>query len=124
MSATSGTLAALAMGLNAAVDSSSGQETRTMSAPASSSWRTWSMVAAASAVRVLVIDWTEIGASPLSSIVFTRILCGSRQGGGHRLDGVRRIAADLDRAHADLARRPALNGAPGAQVGVVLSGHG
>ena len=64
MSATSGTLAALAMVLKAAVASSSGQETRTMSAPASSSWRIWSMVAAASPVTVLVIDCTVIGASP------------------------------------------------------------
>ena len=60
----SGTRTALAMALKAAVDSSSGQDTRTMSAPASSSWRICSMVAAASAVRVLVIDWTVIGASP------------------------------------------------------------
>src|SRR5262249_55376462 len=53
---------------------SSGQETRTMSAPASSSWRTCSMVAAASAVSVLVIDWTVIGASPPTSTLPTRIL--------------------------------------------------
>jgi hypothetical protein len=45
-----------------------------MSAPASSSWRIWSMVAAASAVSVLVIDWTVIGASPPTSTEPTRIL--------------------------------------------------
>ena len=45
-----------------------------MSAPASSSWRIWSIVAAASAVRVLVIDWTVIGASPPTSTLPTRIL--------------------------------------------------
>ena len=56
---------------SAAVDSSSGQETRTMSAPASSSSRIWSMVAAASAVRVLVIDCTVIGASPPTGTVPT-----------------------------------------------------
>ena len=44
-----------------------------MSAPASSSWRIWSMVAAASAVSVLVIDWTVIGASPPTSTGPTRI---------------------------------------------------
>ncbi|MNE75057.1 hypothetical protein D3C80_1711810 [compost metagenome] len=64
MSATSGTRASRAMVLKAAVDSSSGQETRTMSAPASSSWRICSSVAAASVVGVLVIDWTLIGAPP------------------------------------------------------------
>ena len=35
-----------------------------MSAPASSSWRIWLIVALASPVMVLVIDWTVIGASP------------------------------------------------------------
>ena len=64
MSATIGTLEALTIVDRAAVDASSGQETRTMSAPASSSWRIWAMVAAASEVSVLVIDWTVIGASP------------------------------------------------------------
>jgi len=56
------------------VDSSSGQDTRTISAPASSSWRTWLMVAWASDVSVLVIDWTVIGASPPTSTLPTRIL--------------------------------------------------
>ena len=74
MSATSGTLAALAMVLNARVEPSSGHETRTISAPASSNWRIWSIVAAASAVRVLVMDWTVIGASPPTSTDPTRIL--------------------------------------------------
>ena len=46
------------------VDSSSGQETRTMSTPASSQRRICAMVALASAVSVLVIDCTVIGASP------------------------------------------------------------
>src|ERR1700761_1065340 len=79
MSATSGTLAALAMVLNALVESSSGHETRTMSAPASSSWRIWPMVAEASAVSVLVIDWTVIGASPPTSTDPTRILRDGRR---------------------------------------------
>ncbi len=74
MSATSGTFEALAMVANAFVESSSGQETRTMSAPASSSWRIWPMVALASAVSVLVIDCTVIGASPPTSTDPTRIL--------------------------------------------------
>src|SRR5580692_10631657 len=74
MSATIGTPAALTIAGNAAVDASSGHETRTMSAPASSSARTWAMVAAASAVSVLVIDWTLIGASPPTSTEPTRIL--------------------------------------------------
>jgi hypothetical protein len=74
MSATSGTVAALAIALNAAVESSSGHETRTMSAPASSNCRTCSIVALASAVSVLVIDCTVIGASPPTSTRPTRIL--------------------------------------------------
>ena len=64
MSATIGTVEAATISLRAAVDSRSGQETRTISAPAAASWRTCSMVAAASAVSVLVMDWTLIGASP------------------------------------------------------------
>ena len=64
MSATIGTLVCATIFLSAAVDASSGQETRTMSAPASSSARTCAMVASASAVGVLVIDCTVIGASP------------------------------------------------------------
>ena len=61
---TIGILAALQIAFIAAVESSSGQETRTMSAPASSMPRIWSIVALASAVTVLVIVWTLIGASP------------------------------------------------------------
>ena len=74
MSATIGALLALTMAGSAAVLSSSGHDTRTMSAPASSRARTWPMVASASAVRVLVIDWTLIGASPPTSTLPTRIL--------------------------------------------------
>src|SRR5690606_33294624 len=37
-------------------------------------------------------------------------------GVGHRLDGDRRVAADLDRADADLARGAALDGPPGTDV--------
>ncbi len=64
MSATIGTFAARTISFNAAVLSSSGQETRMMSAPASSQRRIWSIVAPASAVGVLVMVWTVMGASP------------------------------------------------------------
>src|SRR3982751_3602674 len=64
MSATIGTCAARTMSFSAAVLSTSGQDTRTMSAPASSQRRIWSIVAWASEVGVLVIVWTLIGASP------------------------------------------------------------
>src|SRR5579871_2158699 len=74
MSATIGARAALTMAGIARVESSSGQDTRTMSAPASSSARTWAIVACASAVKVLVIDWTVMGASPPTSTAPTRIL--------------------------------------------------
>ncbi len=64
MSATTGMLEARVIAFIALVASSSGQETRTMSAPASSILRIWSMVARASPVMVLVMVWTLIGASP------------------------------------------------------------
>src|SRR3954447_654415 len=64
MSATIGTFAARTISLSAAVLSAVGHETRTMSAPASSQRRIWSMVAAATSVGALVIVWTLIGASP------------------------------------------------------------
>jgi hypothetical protein len=57
----------------AAVDSLSGQETRTISAPASAQAWTWAMVAWASEVSVLVIVCTVIGASPPTSTDPTRI---------------------------------------------------
>ena len=63
MSATIGTFAARTISLSAAVLSLSGQETRMMSAPASSQRRIWSIVALASDVGVLVIVCTLIGAS-------------------------------------------------------------
>ena len=49
---------------SAAVEASSGQETRMISTPASSDRRIWSIVAWASAVSVLVMVWTVIGESP------------------------------------------------------------
>ena len=64
MSATIGTLTAFTMVDRAAVEASSGQETRTMSTPASSARRICAMVASASAVSVLVMVWTVIGESP------------------------------------------------------------
>jgi hypothetical protein len=64
MSATIGTFDALTMAGSAAVEASSGQETRTISTPASSQRRIWAIVASASAVSVLVMVWTVIGESP------------------------------------------------------------
>src|SRR5947208_923447 len=64
MSATIGTFAARTISFSAAVASAVGQDTRTMSAPASSQRRIWSIVAFASSVGVLVMVWTLIGASP------------------------------------------------------------
>src|SRR6185503_11837128 len=64
MSATIGILASRTIVRSAAVLSAVGQDTRMMSAPASSQRRIWSMVAAASSVGVLVIVWTLTGASP------------------------------------------------------------
>ena len=64
MSATIGTLTSRTISASAAVLSTSGQDTRTMSTPASSARRIWAMVAAASEVSVLVMVWTVIGASP------------------------------------------------------------
>ena len=64
MSATIGTLTSRTISLSASADSWSGQETRTMSAPARSSAWICATVAFTSCVRVLVIDCTVMGASP------------------------------------------------------------
>src|SRR6476660_2504854 len=64
MSATIGTLAARTISRSEAVASAVGQDTRMMSAPASSQRRIWSIVARTSSVGVLVMVWTLIGASP------------------------------------------------------------
>ncbi len=73
MSAISGTRAARAIWRKALVESSSGQETRIRSAPASSQRRIWSIVATASEVSVLVIVCTVIGASPPTGTAPTMI---------------------------------------------------
>src|SRR5690348_3498366 len=64
MSATIGTVTWRTMSLSASADSWSGHDTRTISAPASSSAWIWSTVAFTSCVTVLVIDCTVIGALP------------------------------------------------------------
>src|SRR5262245_10745480 len=64
MSATIGTRAARTISFSDAVSAAVGQDTRMISAPASSQRRIWSMVAFASSVGVLVIVWTLTGASP------------------------------------------------------------
>src|SRR6478735_966199 len=73
MSATIGIRAARTILPSAAVLSTSGHETRIKSAPASSQRRIWSIVAAASEVRVLVIVCTVIGASPPTGTLPTMI---------------------------------------------------
>ena len=73
MSATIGTRAARTICFSAAVLSTSGQETRMMSTPASSQRRIWSIVAPASEVGVLVIVCTVIGASPPTGTLPTMI---------------------------------------------------
>ena len=52
------------MSLKASAASMVGTETRTISAPTRSKALIWATVASTSVVRVLVIDCTEIGASP------------------------------------------------------------
>src|SRR6185312_6921752 len=74
MSATIGTRAARTISFSAAVASAVGQDTRMMSAPASSHRRIWSIVAFASSVGVLVMVWTLIGASPPTGTAPT-IIC-------------------------------------------------
>ena len=64
MSATTGTFTCRTMSLSASALSWSGQDTRTMSTPAASARRICATVAATSVVRVLVMVWTVIGASP------------------------------------------------------------
>ena len=74
MSATIGTPTSGTILASAAVLSSSGTETRTMSAPASSQRRIWSIVACTSVVGVFVMVCTEIGASPPTPTLPTRII--------------------------------------------------
>src|SRR4051794_40808507 len=100
MSATIGTRAARTISLSAAVASAVGQDTRMMSAPASSQRRIWSMVAFASSVGVLVMVWTLIGASPPTGTEPTMICRDvrrsmSRQG---RMDMLGHIGAAGSRA--------------------------
>ena len=64
MSATTGTFTSRTISLSASALSRSGQETRTISTPASSACRIWAMVPATSVVSVLVMVCTEMGASP------------------------------------------------------------
>ena len=73
MSATMGTFTSRQISASAAVLSGVGQETRTMSTPATSARRIWAMVAAASSVGVLVMVWTVIGASPPTGTLPTMI---------------------------------------------------
>ena len=73
MSATRGTGDSRTMAGSAAAAASSGTASRTMSAPCSASARTCERVAAASAVRVVVIDWTAMGAPPPTGTRPTRI---------------------------------------------------
>ena len=73
MSAMIGTFEARTICLSAAVLSTSGQETRTRSTPASSQRRIWAIVAAASEVGVLVIVCTVTGASPPTATLPTMI---------------------------------------------------
>src|SRR5205085_9446563 len=101
MSATIGTLAARTISLSAVVASAVGQDTRMMSAPASSQRRIWSIVAMASSVGVLVIVWTLIGASPPTGTEPTMICRDvrrsiSRQG---RMDMAAHISGRLGRAN-------------------------
>ncbi len=64
MSATIGTGLSRTISRSALVAASSGVEMRTMSAPASAAAITWASVALTSALSVLVMVCTEIGASP------------------------------------------------------------
>src|SRR5262245_30280999 len=64
MSATTGTVDLAAMAANASASSQCGTATRTMSTPAATSDAICCSVALMSAVLVVVIDWTRIGASP------------------------------------------------------------
>src|SRR6056300_968164 len=64
MSATIGIFISLTILASEAVDSSSGHETLTISAPASSKSFICLIVPLTSVVKVLVIDCTDIGASP------------------------------------------------------------
>ena len=74
MSATIGTFTSLTISLSAFVESSSGQDTLTISAPAFSNSIICFIVAATSVVKVLVIDCTEMTESPPTG-TFPTIIC-------------------------------------------------
>ena len=79
VSATIGTRDARTICLSAAVEATSGQETRMMSTPASSQRRIWSIVARASSVGVLVMVCTVTGASPPTGTLPTMICRDGRR---------------------------------------------
>src|SRR5580765_7295984 len=79
MSATIGTVTWRTISFNASADSWSGQDTRTISAPARSKACTCSTVALMSLVTVLVIDCTVIGASPPTGTLPTWIVRQARR---------------------------------------------
>src|SRR6476659_6358410 len=110
MSATIGTRAARTISLRAAVLATSGQETRMMSAPASSQRRICSIVALASEVGVLVIVWTLIGASPPTGTEPTMICRDlrraiSRQGRMEDIAGAYRRCQRQRQSQAQTCRR-------------------
>ncbi len=67
---------------------------RTISQPASASCWTWSSVAAQSSVFVVVIDWTEIGASPPITMLPTLTARVLRRGGNGGGAGTRSVTPD------------------------------
>jgi hypothetical protein len=86
MSAITGICDFRAITGSASASSWLGQATRTMSQPAAVSSAICWRVASISVVRVVVMDWTEIGASPPTWTEPTRIVRlrrrGARTGGG------------------------------------------
>src|SRR5919198_30889 len=100
MSATIGTVTWRTISFSASADSWSGQETRTMSAPARSSACTCSTVALTSLVTVLVIDCTVIGASPPTGTLPTWILRQARRWISRY---GRTLIVNLDRQRAGIA---------------------
>src|SRR3954469_473276 len=86
MSAITGSWLFLAIADSASASSWLGQATRTMSQPAAVSWAICCRVALTSEVSVVVIDCTEIGASPPTAteptLIWRDFLRGASTGGG------------------------------------------
>src|SRR3954447_23370156 len=108
MSAITGIWECCAISGSASASSWLGQATRTMSQPVAVSSAICWRVALTSEVRVVVIDWTEIGDSlptpTLPTLIWRVVRRGASTGGGAA--GIPRLISVMDRAYGAGLRAP------------------